>query len=120
MVRNRTMLVAGLALVASIAGACGGSNGPAPKGAGGTSVAISGFLFKPEKLTVHAGTTVTWTNGDDIDHTVTAGTPGAPTGSFDSGNEARGATFSHAFMEPGTFPYFCKNHDGMRGEVDVT
>jgi plastocyanin len=111
--------VAGMALVALL-GACGGSDEPggAERTAGAAS--IKGFLFKPEKLDVRAGTTVTWTNSDDIEHTITSGTPEAPTAEFDSGNVTKGQTFSHPFASPGTFAYFCKNHNGMRGEVAVT
>jgi plastocyanin len=115
--RTRLALVAGAALVAALS-ACGGSD--QPSGTTADAVSIKGFLFKPETLGVTAGTTVTWTNSDDIDHTVTSGTPEAPTTGFDSGNKAKGQTFSHAFASPGTFAYFCKNHNGMRGEVTVT
>jgi plastocyanin len=83
-------------------------------------VRITGFLFKPETLSVTAGATVTWTNSDDIAHTVTAGTPGSPTGAFDSGDRTKVQTFEHPFSNPGTFAYFCRKHNGMRGEVRVT
>src|SRR5687767_8382684 len=114
--RTRLALVAGFALVA-VLGACGGSDQPGGTKDTANAVSITGFLFKPETLSVAAGTTVTWTNSDDIEHTVTSGTPVAPTTEFDSGNKTMGQTFSHAFANPGTFAYFCKNHNGMRGEV---
>jgi plastocyanin len=117
--RTRLALVAGVALVVAL-GACGGSDEPGGAKRSADAVSIKGFLFKPEKLAVTAGTTVTWTNSDDIDHTVTSGTPEAQTTEFDSGNKAKGRTFSHAFASTGTFAYFCKNHNGMRGEVTVT
>ncbi|MEX2554600.1 MAG: plastocyanin/azurin family copper-binding protein [Actinomycetota bacterium] len=115
--RMRLALVAVIALVA-VLGACGGSD--QPSGTTSNAVSIKGFLFKPETLAVTAGTTVTWTNSDDIEHTVTSGTPEAPSGEFDSGNKTKGQTFSHTFATAGTFTYFCNNHKSMRGEVTVT
>jgi plastocyanin len=117
--RTRLVLPAVIALVV-VLGACGGSDGPASAQEASNTVAITGFLFKPERLSVPAGTTVTWTNADDIEHTATSGTPDMPEGIFDSGDRTKGQTFSHTFAEAGTFAYFCDNHNGMRGEVDVT
>jgi plastocyanin len=37
-----------------------------------TPVSIDNFTFTPQKLTVKAGTTVTWTNKDDIPHGIAA------------------------------------------------
>ena len=36
-------------------------------------IAIDNFTFNPQKLTVKAGTTVTWTNKDDIPHAIADG-----------------------------------------------
>lgn len=117
--RTRLALVAGIALVAAL-GACGGSDQPSGAKRTAKAVSIEGFLFKPEKLSVTAGTTVTWSNSDDIEHTVTSGTPEAPTGVFDSGSKTKGQTFARTFSDPGPFTYFCNNHKSMRGEVTVT
>lgn len=118
MVRKRRKRVLAAAVLVGLLAACGGSSSDG----GGTPdrVEISGFLFKPETLSVGAGIAVTWHNADDIAHTVTAGTPEAPTGAFDSGDRTKDQTFVHAFSTAGTFRYFCKNHNGMRGEVMVT
>ncbi len=115
---KRTKLIVGAVALVAVLGACGGSEPKA--GDTGSAISIAGFLFKPDTLTVTTGTTVTWTNADDIEHTVTSGTPDAPSGVFDSGNRAKGQTFSHSFAESGTFTYFCDNHKSMRGEVNVT
>lgn len=109
-----------ISLLVVVLAACGGPERTSSASAASNAVTISGFLFKPEKLTVPAGTTVTWANHDDIAHTVTAGAPEAPSGAFDSGDRVKDETFAHAFDAPGTFAYFCKNHNGMRGAVDVT
>ena len=78
------------------------------------AVAIAGFAFGPDTLTVPSGTTVTWTNDDSTSHTVTADDD-----SFDSGSLADGATFEHTFDEAGTFAYHCEIHPTMTGEVVV-
>jgi plastocyanin len=70
--------------------------------------------FTPATVTVEPGTTVTWTNDSDREHTVTA-----DEGSFDSGTLPSGATFTQAFEQEGSFGYFCALHGGMRGTVQV-
>ncbi len=77
------------------------------------------FMFKPKTLSVAPGTTVTWTNGDAIQHSVTNGTPEAPGAAFDSGFFTKGQSFSFTFTEPGEYPYFCARHKSMRGVVTV-
>lgn len=83
-------------------------------------VFIQNISFSPKSITVTAGTTVKWTNKDNVSHTVTSGTPNSPNGTFDSGNLGNGATFSYLFNTKGTFPYYCKLHqDVMTGTVVV-
>ena len=93
---------------------------PAPAAqAADTEVAIRLFAFAPTPLTVKAGTTVTWTNGDDITHTVTSGTPAAKDGRFEARLAGKQASFRRTFSEAGTYPYFCERHPNMAGEVLV-
>ena len=117
--RTRVALAAALVSLAAVAVACGGSDEPGGASPAADTVEIKGFLFKPDKLTIDVGATVTWQNADDIAHTVTSGTPETPTGVFDSLDKVKDQTFAHTFSEVGTFAYFCKNHNGMRGEIDV-
>lgn len=117
---DRTMLgVATLAVVALIGAACSRSE-PTKATTAPNAVTIRGFLFKPPALSVKTGTTVVWTNKDDIAHTVTSGSPGQTTGDFDSGDKTIGQGFTHMFGTAGTFAYFCKNHNSMTGKVTVT
>jgi plastocyanin len=81
----------------------------------GDQVNIDNFAFVPATLTVHAGSTVTWTNHDEEPHTVAASD-----GSFHSPGMGTGATFSHAFAAAGTFDYVCSIHPMMHGTVVVT
>ena len=87
--------------------------------AGGDAVTIKTFAYDPSPATVAAGTTVTFTNEDDILHTVTSGTREKPTGEFDEDLDGVGSTAEVTFDEPGTIDYFCDVHQGMDGRVVV-
>jgi plastocyanin len=82
-------------------------------------VDIKLFGFKPESLEVPVGTKVIWTNRDAIEHSVTQGTPEKPGGAFDSGFFTQDQTFSFTFTNVGDYPYFCKRHNFMHGEIKV-
>lgn len=82
-------------------------------------VTVELFQFKPERLEVTVGTRVTWTNQDDVTHTVTAGTPERPSDAFSGQLDGKGSTFSFTFDRAGSYPYFCARHTHMRGEVVV-
>lgn len=84
------------------------------------AISIKEFEFMPPTVTVRAGDAVVWTNEEDSLHTVTAGTPEARTGMFDSGEFDTGETFEHTFPEAGSYPFFCDRHEFMRGVVTVT
>ena len=77
-------------------------------------VKIDNFSFGPAALTVTAGTTVTWTNRDDIPHTVVN-----PDKVFKSKVLDTDEKFSFTFSTPGTFTYFCSIHPKMTGTVVV-
>ena len=77
-------------------------------------VKIDNFSFGPQTLTVPAGTTVTWTNRDDIPHTVVS-----TDGVFKSKVRDTDEKFSYTFAAPGTYPYFCSIHPKMTGKIVV-
>ncbi|HEX2500804.1 MAG TPA: plastocyanin/azurin family copper-binding protein [Methylomirabilota bacterium] len=109
------MLEAGVALGLAL-----GIAGPAlSQGAGAANATIRVFQFQPSAVEVRAGARVTWTNQDDITHTVTSGAPGSPDGRFDVPLAGKGASGSATFAAPGVYPYFCARHQSMRGEVVV-
>jgi len=85
-----------------------------PPAATATTVGIDNFLYSPDPITVAVGTTITWTNDEDFDHTVTA-----DDGSFDSGDLATGDTFEHTFDAAETFTYLCSIHPNMAGTIIV-
>jgi plastocyanin len=80
---------------------------------------IKTFQFQPKVIEVHAGAAVTWTNQDNIDHTVTSGTPEAPAGAFASEPFGKGKSYTASFDKPGEYAYFCSKHKSMRGTVKV-
>ena len=83
------------------------------------SVTIQTFQFKPTPIDVPAGTRVSFTNQDDITHTVTSGTPESPDGKFSHRLEGKGASATVDLTKPGVYPYFCERHRSMRGEIRV-
>jgi plastocyanin len=88
---------------------------------GGPEVAasIKLFMFSPEPLEVDAGTTVVWTNQDDIQHSVTSGAAPMADGAFDSDFFTKDQTYAFTFSQPGEYSYFCKRHPSMIGTVKV-
>ncbi len=80
-----------------------------------SAVAIDNFTFKPQQLTVKAGTTVTWTNKDDIPHGIASDNNAfARSKALDTDD-----SFSFTFTTPGTYHYFCYVHPHMTGTVVV-
>ena len=79
------------------------------------TVHIVNFSFKPDHLTIPAGTTVTFVNDDNEPHTASAVNK-----SFDSEGLDLHQSFKHTFTKPGTIAYFCEMHPNMRGWLIVT
>ncbi|MBV9115067.1 MAG: cupredoxin family copper-binding protein [Hyphomicrobiales bacterium] len=77
-------------------------------------VSIDNFVFTPAEAQVSVGTTVVWTNNDDIPHTVVDADHKYKSSALDTGDK-----FSHTFTEPGTFEYFCSLHPHMTGKIIV-
>ena len=77
-------------------------------------VSIKDVSFSPRELRIKKGDTVTWTNTDERDHTVTA-----DDGSFKSGKLSDGATFRQKFEKSGRYKYHCDYHPRMKATVVV-
>jgi amicyanin len=77
------------------------------------AVKIGNFTFGPKELKVKAGTTVTWTNEDDIPHTIVS------PNNFRSKVLDTDGTYAFTFTTPGTYTYFCSLHPHMTGTVVV-
>ena len=81
---------------------------------GGTAVTIDNFAFSPPTVRVKAGQKVTWTNKQDVAHTVTA-----DGGAFDHPMPP-GAMFAFAVTKAGSFAYHCTIHPAMSATVVVS
>ena len=77
------------------------------------AVKIGNFTFGPQELKVKAGTTITWTNEDDIPHTVVS------PNNFRSKVLDTDGTYTFTFTTPGTYKYFCSLHPHMTGTIVV-
>lgn len=102
-------------------GMMGGAEGNAPAGpqslppVSSSRVVIRSFAFAPPNIKVAPGVTVTWTNEDDVPHTMTSSTGNELNSPLLSGGEQ----FSHTFSTPGTYAYLCNPHPWMTGLVTV-
>jgi plastocyanin len=83
-------------------------------GAPAVEVKIDNFSFTPATLTVKAGTRITWTNADDIPHTVVSDDQAFKSKVLDTDEK-----FMFTASKPGTYPYFCSIHPKMTGKVVV-
>jgi len=81
---------------------------------GGPTVSIENFNIVPATLTVPAGTTVVWTNHDDVEHTVTASD-----NDFSSPAIQTDSQYSYTFTTPGSYSYFCAIHPFMTSKLIV-
>ncbi len=77
-------------------------------------VKIENFTFGPASLTVPSGTTVRWTNHDDIPHTVVSEDVSFKSRALDTGDQ-----YTYTFQEPGTYEYVCTLHPRMKGTITV-
>ncbi len=75
-------------------------------------VSITEFSFKPERIAVAAGDTITWINRDIVPHTVSA-----TNGRFHSGTIAAGARWTRVLSAADTGAYLCRFHPTMRAAL---
>ncbi|MEO6902617.1 MAG: cupredoxin domain-containing protein [Bacteroidia bacterium] len=61
--------------------------------------------FSPTQLEIIKGTTVTFTNKDNANHSATSTTK-----LFDSGKISSDNSFTHTFNDVGVFYFYCKYH----------
>jgi len=77
-------------------------------------IAVDNFSFSPAMASVPVGSTITWTNHDDVPHTVVATERQFKSPVLDTGEQ-----FSHRFDAPGSYAYFCSLHPKMTGRIVV-
>ncbi len=83
-------------------------------GADPARIAVDNFSFSPATVTVPVGTTITWTNHDDIPHNVVS-----PEQKFKSPVLDTNETYAHTFDAAGTYKYYCSIHPRMTGQIVV-
>jgi YVTN family beta-propeller protein len=81
----------------------------------GFMTTIHSMAFTDPVITVKAGESITWTNQDSIDHTVTG-----DDGGWDSGNIGSRKSYSLTLNQPGQYNYHCSIHPFMKGRIIVT
>jgi plastocyanin len=86
----------------------------APTASGAHDIVVDNFSFSPTTASVGVGTTVTWTNHDDVPHNIVSTTHQFKSPVLDTDER-----FSHAFDRPGTYEYFCSIHPRMTGRIEV-
>ena len=79
-----------------------------------TAVTIDNFKFSPQEITIAPGTTVVWTNKDDVPHTVVTTDKKVKSKALDTGEK-----FSFTFTAAGTYDYYCSVHPKMTAKVIV-
>jgi plastocyanin len=95
-----------------------GDNPFEPEMPGNNEVWIQNRQFVPKTLTVSKGTTVKWTNKDNVTHTVDSGLPMNPTSDFNLKTLDPGESDTFTFRKVGSFDYFCAIH-GETGKIIV-
>ena len=78
------------------------------------TVTMKGFRFRPDTVTIAAGDTVLWVNGDDEAHTVTMDST-----ELDSGDIPPGSRFRWVFRTRGRYRYHCEVHFRMHAVLVV-
>ncbi len=82
---------------------------------GNDEIGIDNFSFTPPNRSVPVGTTVTWTNRDDVPHRIGSADQKFPLGpTMDTDQH-----YSYTFTSPGIYKYFCTIHPTMTGVVTV-
>src|SRR4029077_13756114 len=107
---STTMLLAAVVMaISSPRSAVRADSKPAPR----TQVKIENFSFGPDVKTA-TGTTVTWTNHDDVPHVVASDTNIFKSKALDTDDR-----YSYTFTTPGTYVYYCTVHPKMTAKVVV-
>lgn len=120
---KRKWLVATVAVVALLGGACGGddsgSEGEAATGGGGgeaVTLTATDFAWDPETLTASAGGSIELVNEDEAEHNITIEEAGVDE-DVDGGQSV---TVDLGDVEAGSYDFVCEYHpDTMKGTLEV-
>ena len=109
---NMAILLAALAIGGRPSSSFGATHDD--KSSSEAAVKIDNFSFSPATITVPPGTTVRWTNRDDIPHTVVSEDKAFKSKVLDTDEQ-----FTYTFTKPGTYGYFCSIHPKMTAKIVV-
>ena len=88
-----------------------------PIQSGVVPIAYRNIAIDPDTLRVKVGSTIKWTNYDNVEHNVTS--EGGPQ-KFASHNFGENGTFEVKALKPGVIHYECTNHPAsMNGTIEV-
>ena len=87
---------------------------PVTRQADTQQIVVDNFTFTPATISVPVGSTITWTNRDDIPHTVVSTEQRFKSQAIDTDQE-----YSHRFDTAGTYKYFCSIHPKMTAQIVV-
>jgi plastocyanin len=108
------LIALSLGAPAALAGG-GGCHGGEFKDSRGVKVDLVAACFTPTVIRIQPGQSVTWTNRDGMEHTVT----GAAGQWGDYKSLLADDSVMYRFRNSGVYPYFCAYHPGMVGAVVV-
>lgn len=106
-----------LLLVATIAGCGGGepsSSAPAAPLSGTVEVGMNRLKFEPADITVRTGTSIVWTNLENVPHNVVSEEAGLASELIQ-----KDGTYEKTVATPGEYGYVCTLHPGMEGTITV-
>lgn len=114
--RTRTCMLGIAILLVALSGirSSGFAATPPANPSSEVAIKIENFSFSPATVTVPVGTTVRWTNRDDIPHTVVSDDKAFKSKALDTDEN-----FTYTFSKPGTYSYFCSIHPKMTAKVVV-
>lgn len=108
--RRRTFLGATGAVSTQLVAGCTGGSEPTVEET--TDVTMIDDQFDPRNISIETGATVTWTNEDDDEHTVTSAS-----GNWETDTEVTaGEEATHTFERDGVYDGYCRFH----GDADLS
>lgn len=78
------------------------------------NITIANFKFSSASTEISVGGTISWTNNDEVAHSVVA-----DDGSFKSTALQQWQSFSYTFTQAGTYTYHCVPHLNMKWTITV-
>jgi plastocyanin len=87
----------------------------------GSSSPSNPQFYNPSNYTTSSGSSITWTNKDSTEHTVTFINPVSKTNVLGPDDDVvtSGSTIKYKFINPGSYDYYCRFFPFMTGQINV-